>query len=78
VDIDDQPSQQNMVAQAYQLVGAISRDPREREQLVEDLLEQRQLEDGGLLGTITHLGDGEVPQDTYAMVGGMEADIGKS
>jgi hypothetical protein len=54
------------------MVALLDPEPDVQEQLVDDYLETRQYEEGGLLGTITHLGDGEVPQDCSAMVGSLQ------
>ena len=45
---------------------------------MDELLDNYQVEEGGLLGTITHLGDGDVPQDAIAMIGGEETDLERS
>jgi hypothetical protein len=67
---DDKPRQQNMMEAAYSLVGMFSQDPEVRERLVDELLETSQLEEGGLLlGSITHISDGDLPQEVEMDMG---------
>lgn len=54
-------------------MGCLVHTDEEREQLVDEFLETKQYKEGGLLGSITHLGDGEVPQEALAVVGGENA-----
>lgn len=77
LDIDDRPGQVNLVGQVRALASMVSQDTEYREMLVDELLESKQQEEGGLIATIKHLDDGEVPQATIAMVRGDDA-VGRS
>ncbi len=64
LDIDDEEDGgNNLVSQVEKLVACMLDNEHERQQMVDEYLETRQHEEGKyeVLGSITHLSDGEVP-----------------
>ncbi len=53
----------------------VSEDQECQERLVDELLDDHQLERGGLLGVLTHLDDGDVPQVVEASVGSLNSVV---
>ncbi len=61
IDIDDDVGGSNLLEKVEQLVGFLVESEDERQQLVDEFIEGKQFEEGGLLATITHLDDGDLP-----------------
>ena len=51
-------------------MGSLVLNEDERQQYVDDFFEDQQAQEGGILATINHLSDGDVPQEVLAVVGG--------
>ncbi len=57
-------------------MGLIGADAEQQERLVDELLAEQQLSGGGMLGSVCHLDDGDVPQEAEAVVGDASASGG--
>ncbi len=53
----------------------VSDDQEGQDRLVDELLDDHQLEKGGLLGVLTQLDDGDVPQVVEASVGSLNSVV---
>ena len=63
------------MSQAYKLVGLISQDEERKEHLVDELLSIHQPENGGLIGGLHHVDDGDIPQMVEASVASLNSIV---